>query len=110
MKSDADYPVSLGSRFMAKPKYRKSKEERKAWWNSLSPHEKAAYTEKWEHKRDVEDRTELELTPLTPEQMQEINDTMRRLGLEAHIVLPDMPERVEAEQQQAIATELGWIQ
>lgn len=69
--------------------YRKTREEKKAWWKSLSQEEQAKYTEKWEHKRDSEDRPRLDIPPLTLEERRAINDTMRRIGLEKFIVLQE---------------------
>lgn len=66
--------------------YRKTKEQRKAWWNSLSQEEQTAYTEKWENKRNVADRVELDIPPLTLAERKAINDTMRRIGMEEYIV------------------------
>lgn len=87
--------------------YRQTKAERKAWWNSLSQEEKSSYTEKWESKRDVADRKRLDIPPLTNEEMQAINDRMRRLGLESFIVLPDI--NTEESYQEQLAAELQWI-
>lgn len=69
--------------------YRQNKEARKRWWASLSQEDKARYTEKWESKRDVADRKELDVPPLTDTERQAINARMRRLGLSDQIVLPD---------------------
>lgn len=68
---------------------RRTKEQRKAWWNSLSQQEQAAYTEKWENKRDVAGRVELDIPPLTLEERKTINATMRRIGMEKFIVLSE---------------------
>lgn len=69
--------------------YRTTREEKKAWWNSLSQEEQASYVEKWEHKRDTPDRPTLDIPPLTVEERRAINTTMRHLGLERFIVLDD---------------------
>lgn len=67
----------------------KTREQRKAWWNSLSQEEQAVYTEKWENKQNVENRVELDIPPLSQEEAKAINDTMRRIGLEKYIVLKE---------------------
>lgn len=77
--------------------YRRTKQERQAWWRSLSQEEKAAYVSRRE-KKPAPGRAPSTIPtrgPLTPEEMQAINDTMRRLGLEKQIVLPDMPTEPE---------------
>lgn len=71
------------------PAYKKTKEQRKQWWNSLSQEQQAAYVEKREHLRDVPERVELDIPPLTNEEIKVINDTMRRIGMEKHIVLSE---------------------
>lgn len=81
--------------------YRRTPEERKAWWNSLSQEEKAAWVEKWENRRGSRRQAKTEATerlianikPLSPAEMDEINQTMRNLGLERFIVLPNSEER-----------------
>jgi hypothetical protein len=69
--------------------FRKTPEERKAWWNSLSQEEQAEHVNKWERKRDSPDREEVEITPLSAAEKREINATMRRIGMEDCIVLFD---------------------
>lgn len=62
------------------------KEKRRQWWNSLTQAEQAAYTRK--KAREATDEED-SLEPLTDAQIRRINGTMRRLGLEQHIVLRD---------------------
>lgn len=70
--------------------YHRTKEQRREWWNSLSPEEQSLYIHKWERKR-VKDYVPIVLNakPLTKKEMRGINATMRRIGLERFIVLPD---------------------
>jgi hypothetical protein len=79
--------------------YSKSKAQRKAWWQSLSSEQKAAYISKRELSRVAgkpstrtrEPKKEYQfpagmLLELTPELKQEIDTTIRRVGLERFIV------------------------
>jgi carbamoylphosphate synthase small subunit len=83
----------------------KTKEQRKAWWNSLSQEEQAKHTEKWENKHDVADRVELDIPPLTQVEARAINDTMRRIGMESYIVLSEDDDSY----QESLAQDLSWI-
>lgn len=69
--------------------YNRTKDERKAWWASLSEEEKAKRMRVYEHKRDTPDKPPLDVKPLTKKQMKTINAHMRKLGLEDQIVLPE---------------------
>jgi hypothetical protein len=66
---------------------RKTKEERKKWWNSLDEQRKAEYTKKYESKRNVVKRIKIILPELTQTDIKRINDNMRRIGMEKYIVL-----------------------
>ena len=84
--------------------FRKTRENRKAWWNSLNQEEKSILTSKWENKRDVQNRVELDIPPLTSEEIEMINDNMRQIGMADFIVLPD-----DYYYQEQLAAELDWI-
>lgn len=66
---------------------RRTKAERKQWWNSLSDEDKSKYTRKYENRRDVVKRTKIILPELTQDEILRINSNMRRIGMEQYIVL-----------------------
>lgn len=77
--------------------FHKTKEQRRAWWRNLSTEEKSKYVEKWENKTTFKRQPQSEeikkmraaIKPLTKKEMKSINATMRKIGLERFIVLPD---------------------
>jgi hypothetical protein len=66
-----------------------TKQQRKDWWNSLSPQQQADYRRKKMSENSVVTRMKESILPLTKDEMKFINDTMRKIGLENQIVLPD---------------------
>lgn len=70
---------------------KKTKEERQAWWRSLTPEQQTECLHKWERSREktTVKKAVKKPKPLTHQQMRAINANMRRIGLERFIVLPD---------------------
>lgn len=64
---------------------RRTKEERKAWWSGLTPEERATYV----RKKAGEKQEDGKLLDLSPQQIRKINQTMRNIGMESHIVLQE---------------------
>lgn len=66
-----------------KKAYRRTKEERQAWWRELTSEEKKAYMDKWECK----EKRRMNVPEFTQEEIRQINQNMIDIGMEKFIVL-----------------------